>query len=126
MRVDNDIRTKKDKLRNIIFVMCEGLVENRDRLKVDLVGSSSVILEITCAKEDVGKLIGKEGRNIQTMRNYATAYSSKYQFYTNIEIITENDFDRPVKYNKYNNEYSQKPNYKSYGRPYNRKFDRNW
>lgn len=130
MKMELDNRKHKEKLRDIIETMCIGLVEDLDTLKVELVGSNSIILEISCSKGDVGKLIGKEGRNIQTLRNYANAFSSRYQFYTNIEIITENNFDKSTKYDKFNNKnYVPKNNYNSYGRTYNRsfkKFDRSW
>ena len=49
--------------------MVKAIVDNPDHVRVHGVeGESSVVIELSVAKEDIGKVIGKHGRTITAMR----------------------------------------------------------
>jgi uncharacterized protein len=49
--------------------MAKAIVDNPDHVRVHGVeGASSVVIELSVAKEDMGKVIGKHGRTITAMR----------------------------------------------------------
>jgi predicted RNA-binding protein YlqC (UPF0109 family) len=49
--------------------MAKAIVDNPDHVHVHGVeGESSVVIELSVAKEDLGKIIGKHGRTITAMR----------------------------------------------------------
>ena len=50
-------------------------------------GNQTTVLELTVAKEDLGKVIGKQGRTAQAMRTILGAVSSKVKKRTVLEII---------------------------------------
>ena len=46
-----------------------------------------LVLELKVAKEDIGKVIGKKGRNVQAIRTILNAASGKVKKHAVIEII---------------------------------------
>jgi uncharacterized protein len=49
--------------------MVKAIVDHPDHMRVHGVeGASSVVIELSVAKEDMGKVIGKHGRTITAMR----------------------------------------------------------
>jgi uncharacterized protein len=49
----------------------------------------TMLLELRVAKEDVGKVIGKQGRTAQAIRTLIGAVSSKLKIRTILEIIDQ-------------------------------------
>jgi hypothetical protein len=50
-------------------------------------GNQTTVLELTVAKEDLGKVIGKQGKTAQAMRTILGAVSSKSKKRMVLEII---------------------------------------
>jgi predicted RNA-binding protein YlqC (UPF0109 family) len=76
--------TMKDLLRNLV----RALVEHPEQIKVDVVeGKHTLILTLKVAKEDMGKVIGKQGRNAAALRTILTAASGKEKKRIVLEII---------------------------------------
>ena len=53
----------------LIEDIAKAIVDHPDQVRVHgVAGESSVVIELSVAKEDLGKIIGKHGRTITTMR----------------------------------------------------------
>ena len=64
----------KDLLEDIV----RAIVDDVDAVKVNILDTeSTTIYELNVAKEDVGKVIGKKGRNITALRIILAAGTSK-------------------------------------------------
>ena len=64
----------KDLLRNLVRAM----VDHPERIEIGVVeGKQTLVLELKVAKEDMGKVIGKQGRNAAALRIILTAASGK-------------------------------------------------
>ena len=50
-------------------------------------GDHNIVIELRVAKDDVGKVIGKEGRTAQSMRTLLTAVSSKLGRRAHLDIV---------------------------------------
>ena len=79
---------KENKMQSLIKHMCEGLVDNPKNVVVEEVsGGKSTIYTIECDKEDIGKVMGRKGRNINAIRQLARAASMKNNRYVEVEIV---------------------------------------
>jgi hypothetical protein len=68
--------------------MAQAIVDYPDKVKVnELNGGHTSILELQVARQDIGKVIGKEGKNAQAMRTIVSAVASRLHKRTIIEII---------------------------------------
>lgn len=57
----------------------------------EIAGEHASVIELRTAKEDLGKIIGKRGRNAQAMRAILNAASAKLRKRTVLEIIEDDD-----------------------------------
>ncbi len=77
-------------MKNLIEFIAKALVDNPDDVHVSEVeGNQTSILELKVAKEDLGKVIGKQGRTARAMRTLLSAASAKIQKRTVLEIIED-------------------------------------
>ncbi len=77
-------------MKNLIEYMAKALVDNPDEVNVSEVeGNQTSILELKVAKEDLGKVIGKQGRTARAMRTLLSAASAKIHKRTVLEIIED-------------------------------------
>jgi len=53
----------------------------------EIVGEQTTVIELRVAKEDLGKVIGKQGRTAKAMRTILSAASTKIRKRTVLEII---------------------------------------
>lgn len=61
-------------MKELIAHIAESLVDNPDQVKVNLKdGDDSITIELTVAQEDLGKVIGKQGRTARAMRSLLAA-----------------------------------------------------
>jgi predicted RNA-binding protein YlqC (UPF0109 family) len=64
------------------------LVDNPELVEVSEVeGNQTSVLELKVAKEDLGKVIGKQGRTARAMRTILSAASAKLKKRSVLEII---------------------------------------
>ena len=77
-------------MRELVEIMAKALVDNPDQLEVsEIAGSDTLVIELKAAKEDMGKIIGKKGRNAQAMRLILNAASAKLRKRVVLEIIDQ-------------------------------------
>jgi hypothetical protein len=75
-------------MKDLIKYIAEALVDNPDQVQVSEVeGNQTSVLELKVAKEDLGKVIGKQGRTARAMRTLLSAASAKVKKRTVLEII---------------------------------------
>jgi uncharacterized protein len=75
-------------LKELIDFMARALVDNPDKVKVsEIEGEQTSVLELRVAKEDLGKVIGKQGRTARAMRTILSAASTKIRKRAVLEII---------------------------------------
>jgi uncharacterized protein len=75
-------------MRDLIGYIARALVDNPDAVSVaEIEGNQTSVLELSVAKEDLGKVIGKQGRTARAMRTILSAASAKIKKRTVLEII---------------------------------------
>ncbi len=75
-------------MKELISYIAQSLVDQPGEVTVSEVqGNQTTVLELKVAKEDLGKVIGKQGRTAQAMRTILSAVSSKIKKRTVLEII---------------------------------------
>jgi len=79
-------------VKDLIEILAKALVEHPDQVSVsEIAGEHASVIELRTAKEDLGKIIGKRGRNAQAMRTILNAASAKLRKRTVLEIIEDDD-----------------------------------
>lgn len=69
-------------------MIARALVDEPDAVSVAVIGGGNTsILELTVAKADVGKVIGKQGRTAEALRTIINAVSAKEKKRTELEIL---------------------------------------
>ena len=75
-------------MKELVELIAKKLVDKPEEVKVSEVsGDYSCVIELKVAKEDIGKVIGKQGRTVQAMRTLIGAFSSKIKKRTLLEIV---------------------------------------
>ena len=75
-------------MKELIKYIAQALVDNPDQVRVEEVeGNQTSVLELKVAKEDLGKVIGKQGRTARAMRTILSAASAEVKKRTVLEII---------------------------------------
>ena len=75
-------------MKELITLIAKALVDNPEQVSVSEVqGNQTAVLELKVAKEDLGKVIGKQGRTARAMRTILSAASAKIKRRTVLEII---------------------------------------
>jgi len=77
-----------DNMKDLIEYIAKALVDVPDQVKVNEVeGEKTSVLELSVAKEDLGKVIGKQGRTARAIRTILSAASTKIRKRSVLEII---------------------------------------
>ncbi len=77
-----------EELRNLVEVMAKALVDYPDQVNVaEVEGEQTTVIELKVAKEDLGKIIGKEGRTARSLRTILAAVSTKLRKRSVLEIL---------------------------------------
>ena len=64
--------------KNLLEYIVKNLVNNKDIVEVEETNTEAkLVLRLKVAKEDMGRVIGKEGRIIRSIREIMNAYASK-------------------------------------------------
>ncbi len=75
-------------MKELIEYIAKVLVDNPDEVKVtELEGKQTSVIELRVAKEDLGKVIGKQGRTARAMRTILGAASAKLKKRSVLEIL---------------------------------------
>jgi predicted RNA-binding protein YlqC (UPF0109 family) len=75
-------------IRELVHQIAEAIVDNPEMVSVfEIEGQQTTVLELKVAKEDLGKVIGKQGRNAQAIRTILSAVSAKLKKRMVLEIV---------------------------------------
>lgn len=75
-------------MKNLIMRMAKALVDNPEQVNVkEVKGNQTSVLELRVAKDDIGKVIGRQGRTAQAMRIILNAASAKIKKRAMLEIM---------------------------------------
>ncbi|MBN1881295.1 MAG: KH domain-containing protein [Deltaproteobacteria bacterium] len=75
-------------MKELIKYIAQALVDNPDEVQVtEVEGEQTSVIELKVAKEDLGKVIGKQGRTARAMRTILSAASTKVRKRAVLEII---------------------------------------
>ena len=72
----------------LVEFIAKALVDDPDKVKVNQIeGEQSIIIELKVAEDDMGKVIGKQGRIAKAIRTVVKASAAKYDKRVVVEII---------------------------------------
>ena len=75
-------------LKELIGMIAKALVDYPEQVEVsELEGEQTSVIELRVAKDDLGKVIGKQGRTARAMRTILSAASTKIRKRAVLEII---------------------------------------
>ncbi|MGD2150613.1 MAG: KH domain-containing protein [Desulfobacterales bacterium] len=75
-------------MKDLVKRIVQTMVDSPDEVDVsEIEGDQISVLELRVAKADIGKVIGKKGRNIRAIRTILSAASAKEKKHTVLEII---------------------------------------
>ena len=75
-------------MKDLITTLAKALVDKPEEVRVSIIeGQSMSVIELRVAPGDLGKIIGKQGRNAQALRTILNAVSSKQKRKAILEIL---------------------------------------
>lgn len=75
-------------MKDLVKYIAQALVDNPEVVEVsEIEGEKTSVMELRVAKEDLGKVIGKQGKTAKAMRTILSAASAKLRKRTVLEII---------------------------------------
>jgi len=75
-------------MKTLVEYIVKCIVDKKDEVEVKSVeGDKSIVLEIKVAQEDMGKVIGKEGRTIKAIRTLLGAAATKIDKKVMVELL---------------------------------------
>lgn len=75
-------------MEEFLRIIISNLVENKDSIEINMVDKGkSVTFEVKVAQEDMGKVIGRQGRIAQSIRNVMKAVANKEHKKASVEFI---------------------------------------
>ena len=75
-------------MKDMIEYIAQALVDHPEQVNVtEGEGEQTTVLELKVAKEDIGKVIGKQGRTARSMRTILSAASAKIKKRAVLEIV---------------------------------------
>jgi predicted RNA-binding protein YlqC (UPF0109 family) len=75
-------------LKEVVEFMVKSLVDHPDQVEVkEVMGEQTTVVELKVAKQDLGKVIGKQGKTARAMRTILTAASAKVNKRSVLEIV---------------------------------------
>ncbi len=75
-------------MQELIVCIAKSLVDQPDEVSVTLTEEDgTVTIELGVAPEDLGKVIGKQGRTARAMRSLLSAAAAKFDKRSRLEII---------------------------------------
>ena len=76
------------KMKDLILLIAKNLVDKPDEVDLqEIEGEKTTVLELRVAKDDLGKVIGKQGKTARAMRTILNATATKLRKRAVLEII---------------------------------------
>jgi len=84
----NNSAAEEENLKDLIELIAKALVDDPDQVRVNEVElERTLVIELSVAKEDLGKVIGKQGRTARAIRTILSAASTKIRKRSVLEIL---------------------------------------
>ena len=75
-------------MKDLIAYIAKALVDKPEEVVVtEIEGQQTSVIELKVAKEDLGKVIGKQGRTARAMRTILSGASAKIKRRATLEIV---------------------------------------
>ncbi len=75
-------------MRDLILIIAKSLVDKPDEVEVvEVRGDKTTVLELRVAKDDLGKVIGKQGKTAHAIRTILNATATKLKQRAVLEIM---------------------------------------
>ena len=75
-------------MKELVAYVARSLVENKDAVTVEeTVGPEATILELHVAPEDMGKVIGRQGRIAKEIRTVIRSYAQRTGVKVSVDIV---------------------------------------
>jgi predicted RNA-binding protein YlqC (UPF0109 family) len=75
-------------MKDLVTYIVKSLVDNSDAVRVsETEKDGACVLELTVDREDIGKIIGKQGRTIRAIRSVLGAASTRLKKRVLLEIL---------------------------------------
>jgi predicted RNA-binding protein YlqC (UPF0109 family) len=77
-----------DKLKELVIHIAQSLVDFPEQVEVkEVAGEQTAVLELKVAQEDLGKIIGKQGKTAKAIRTILGAAAAKLRKRAVLEIL---------------------------------------
>jgi predicted RNA-binding protein YlqC (UPF0109 family) len=81
---------KEYAMKNLILTIVKSLVDEPEEIKIiEITGDKTTIFELHVAKEDIGKVIGKQGKTARAIRIILSATAAKLKKRAVLELMEE-------------------------------------
>lgn len=75
-------------LKEFVEFMAKSIVDNPEEVQVtEVAGEKTTVIELRVASEDLGKVIGKQGRTAKAIRSILSAAAAKIKKRAVLEIL---------------------------------------
>lgn len=79
-----------DNVVKFVDYVVKSLVDNPNEVRIDLKkGERDQTININCKKEDIGKIIGKNGKTIMAIRTLVSGTASRVNQQINVEVVDQ-------------------------------------
>ena len=77
-----------DRIADLVELIVCGLVDDEDAVSLDVTDrEDGTFIEIECAADDAGKVIGRHGRQIKAIRTIARALGQRVGSSVDVEVL---------------------------------------
>lgn len=77
-----------DRLNELVTFIAKSLVDSPEKVEVrEVAGEQTTVLELKVAQEDLGKIIGKQGKTAKAIRTILGAAAAKMRKRAVLEIL---------------------------------------
>ena len=85
---DASAEMPSDKVADLVeYIVC-GLVSDDEAVSLDVTdGPEGALIEVSCAEEDAGRIIGRRGRTIKAIRTLARALGQRVGTAVEVEVL---------------------------------------
>ncbi|MBQ9059042.1 MAG: KH domain-containing protein [Atopobiaceae bacterium] len=85
---DSESVLPSDKVADLVELIVCGLVADPEAVSLDVSdGDDGALIEISCAEQDAGKVIGRRGRTIKAIRTIARACGQRVGTAVEVEVL---------------------------------------
>ncbi len=75
-------------MKKFIAYIVKALVDHPERVQIsEIAGRNNIIIEVRCHAEDMGRIIGKNGKTISAMRMLLAGLAAKHKRKVVLEVV---------------------------------------